>query len=402
MRSSSRELESRRELLRFLLGSPLAYGLSSALPLDAFAQAGSLAQTLDDVFNVFDMQAIAESRFLPGHWAYMAQGSDDSEMLAVNRAGFDKLQLKPRRLVDVTNVDLSCELFGTRYDVPIFLSPCGAQAAFHPDGEVAVARAARAHNNLQILSTVTNFSIEDVTRARRGPTWYQLYPISDWDITREMLVRVEEAGCPVLVFTVDLAARNLEQIARFRRDDNPVCQACHEPGIAAAYAKKGMFDDIDMRGLGMGIAGLTWDYIDLLKSSTSMKVLIKGIVTAEDANRALEHGADGIIVSNHGGRADVTNRASIDCLPEVLDAAGGRVPVLCDSGFRRGTDIFKALALGATAVGIGRPYLWGLGSFGQEGVERVLELLTRELRIVMQQMGTTTIDAITPASVRRA
>lgn len=402
MSSPSLEFESRRELLRFLLASPLASGIVGTLPLTAFAQEGVAVGSLEEVFNVFDMQAIAESRFLPGHWTYMAQGSDNSEMLAVNRAGFDRLQLRPRRLVDVANLDTSVELFGTRYAIPIFLAPCGAQAAFHPEGEVAVGHAARAHNTLQILSTVTNFSVEDVTRARRAPIWYQLYPTSDWDLTRGMIERVEEAGCPALVLTADLAARNLEQIARFRRDDNAVCQVCHESGIEAAYAEKPMFDGADMRGIRLGIGGLTWDYIDLLKSSTSMKVLVKGIVTAEDANRCLEHGADGIIVSNHGGRAEVSNRASIACLPEVLEAVGNRVPVLVDSGFRRGTDIFKALALGAAGICIGRPYLWGLGSFGQEGVERVLDILTRELRIVMQQMGTPSIDRITRNSVQMA
>jgi isopentenyl diphosphate isomerase/L-lactate dehydrogenase-like FMN-dependent dehydrogenase len=402
MSSPVPESESRRELLRFLLGSPLAAGLGASLPLDVFAQSGPLAESLDDVLNVFDIQRIAEARFLPGHWAYMAQGADDSEMLEVNRSGFDRFQLRPRRLVDVSNIDTSVELFGTRYDIPIFLAPCGAQGAFHAEGEVAVGRAARSHNTLQILSTVTNFSVEDVARARRAPIWYQLYPISDWELTRDMLQRVEDAGCPALVLTVDIPARNLEQIARFRRDDNPVCQACHDPGTAAAFAKKPMFDGVDMSALRLGIGGLTWDYLDLLKSGTSMQVLVKGIVTGEDASRCIEHGADGIVVSNHGGRAEVSNRSSIECLPEVVEAVGGRVPVIVDSGFRRGTDVYKALALGASGVGIGRPYLWGLGSYGQEGVERVLELLTRELRIVMQQMGTPSIDAITRASIQHA
>src|SRR5690606_23859444 len=186
-------------------------------------------------------------------------------------------------------------------------------------------------------------------------------------------------------------ARNLEQIARFRRDENPACGGCHAPGPAGAWAAKAMFAGEDLTGMQMGIGGLTWDYVDRLRDATSMKILVKGIVTAEDAERCIERGADGIIVSNHGGRADVTGRSSIESLQEVLGAVRGRVPVLVDSGFRRGTDVFKALALGAAAVCIGRPYLWGLGAFGQEGVERVLELLARELRIVMMQMGTPTL-----------
>jgi len=155
-----------------------------------------------------------------------------------------------------------------------------------------------------------------------------------------------------------------------------------------------------MKGVGMTVAGLTWDYVDKLKDSTSMKVLVKGILTAEDATLALQHGADGIVVSNHGGRADESLRGTIEALPEVVDAVRGRAPVFVDGGVRRGTDIFKALALGATAVGIGRPYIWGLGAFGQPGVERVLDILNRELRIVMTQMGTPSLGAISRSSLQ--
>jgi isopentenyl diphosphate isomerase/L-lactate dehydrogenase-like FMN-dependent dehydrogenase len=294
---------------------------------------------------------------------------------------------------------MSLEIFGQRFDSPIFLSPCGAQGAFHPDAEVAVGRAAGSRNALQILSTVTNKSVEDVTEARGAPIWYQLYPTSKWPLTHDMIQRVQDAGCPALVLTVDLAARNLEDITRFRRDTNPACQVCHEPGFEAAYAKKPMFDGVDLQDMRMGIRGLTWDYIDQLKDATTMKVLVKGIVTAEDASRCMERGVDGIIVSNHGGRVEYSGRGTIDCLGEVLDVVNGRVPVLFDSGVRRGTDIFKALAMGATAVGVGRPYLWGLGSFGQEGVERVIDILIRELNIVMQQMGTPSLADISPSSI---
>jgi len=163
-----------------------------------------------------------------------------------------------------------------------------------------------------------------------------------------------------------------------------------------------MFDGVDMTKVRMGLGGMTWDYLERLKGATSMKVLVKGIVTREDAARCLEHGADGIIVSNHGGRSDENLRGAIDCLPEVVAAVRGRVPVFVDSGFRRGTDIFKALALGATAVGVGRPYIWGLGSFGQQGVERVLDILTRELRIVMTQMGAAKVADISRSSLELA
>ena len=391
---------SRRALLQFIAGSPLACSLGSLAPIArAFAQEEFPIETLDDVVNVFDMHTAAQARMLPGHYWYMAQAADDQAMLEVNRAGFEKFKLRPRRLVDTANVDLGIELFGRRFDTPILLSPCGAQGAFHPEGEVAVARAARARNALQVLSTVTNFSVEDVTAARDAPIWFQLYPTSDWALTRGMLERAERAGCTALALTVDIPARNLEPIVRFRRDDNPVCQACHEPGLAGAYRAKPMFDGANLQGMRMGIAGLTWDYVELLKETTSMRVLVKGIATGDDAALCLEHGADGIIVSNHGGRAEDSGRSSIECLPEVLAAVRGRVPVVVDSGFRRGTDVYKALALGAAAVGIGRPYLWGLGAFGQPGVERVLDILNRELRIVMTQMGAVDVPSISRDSI---
>lgn len=396
---------ARRRFLRFLAQSPLLYGLGAAgaafkLSAQEVSGLGQMVESAADALNVFDLEVAMKAKLNPGHWAYMAQGSDDSATIAANREAFKKIALKPRRLVDARRIDTSIELFGERYAAPIFLCPVGAQGAFHPEGEVAVARAAKTRNALQVLSTVTNRSVEDVIAARGAPIWYQLYPAGEWEVTKKIVKRAEAAGAKALVFTVDLPARNLEPIARFKRDTNPFCQACHEPGNVASFRKKPMFDGVEIDSMGgMSVAGLTWDYVDRLKDATSMKVLVKGIVTAEDAQRCLDHGADGIVVSNHGGRADESLRGSIDSLRDVLGAVGGRVPVLCDSGFRRGTDVFKALALGATAVGVGRPYIWGLGAFGEEGVERALALLSRELNIVMAQMGTTKLSEITPSSL---
>jgi isopentenyl diphosphate isomerase/L-lactate dehydrogenase-like FMN-dependent dehydrogenase len=270
---------------------------------------------------------------------------------------------------------------------------------FHNQGEVEVARAAKSKNALQVLSTVTNFSVEDVAAARGGPGWFQLYSTSDWPSTRRMLERAEGAGCTAVAWTVDIPARNLEAVGRYDRDEDPRCQACHAGMPADPFKMRHMFDGVDMSKVRMGLAGQSWDYIARIKSATKMKVLLKGIQTREDAALCLQHGVDGIVVSNHGGRADETLRGTIECLPEVVEAVAGRIPVFVDGGFRRGTDIFKALALGAAAVGIGRPYIWGLGSFGQQGVERVLDILTRELRIVMQQMGAANIGAISRSSL---
>jgi isopentenyl diphosphate isomerase/L-lactate dehydrogenase-like FMN-dependent dehydrogenase len=405
--------ESRRKFLRFLAESPLLYGVGGTLAATAArAQddavlsgaldfAGVIASP-EQAVNVWDFEAAIRKSLNAGHYAYVAQGSDDFGTMAANRAGFQKIGLRPRRLVDVGTVDLSVEVFGQRLTSPIFLCPVGAQLMFHPEGEVAVARAAKAKNALQVLSTVANFSVEDVAAAREGPGWLQLYSVSDWAANERMLKRAEDAGCTAVAWTVDIPLRNLEPMSRFDRDQDPVCQACHAGMPGNPFLLRHMFDGIDMTTVRMGMAGHSWASVDRIKRITKMKLLLKGIQTREDAALCLEHGADGIVVSNHGGRADETLRGAIDCLPEVVEAVGGRIPVFVDGGFRRGTDIFKALALGATAVGIGRPYIWGLGSFGQQGVERVLDLLQRELRIVMTQMGAANIAAISRSSLELA
>jgi isopentenyl diphosphate isomerase/L-lactate dehydrogenase-like FMN-dependent dehydrogenase len=325
---------------------------------------------------------------MPGHYTYMALGTDSGGTLRANRLGFDRFKLRVRRLVDGSSIDTSTQLFGRSYPVPILIAPCGAQKAFHPEGEVAVARAARSRDVEQILSTVSSSTVEDVNDARGRPVWFQLYTSPVWEETATRVKRAEDDGCPALVLTVDLPASNREILARHRRDSNPECQACH---AAAA----GIIPPLPMVGAGqINTSFLNWDYVDRLRDSTSMKLLIKGIVTAEDAYLAVDHGVDGIIVSNHGGRSEDSGRSTIESLPEVVDAVAGRIPVIIDSGFRRGTDIFKALAIGADAIAIGKPYLWGLGSFGQAGVEAVLDILTRELEIVMRQAGTPRIADI--------
>jgi len=401
----------RRHFLRFLAQSPLLAsfgGMAVQRHVEAQDDAvlsGALKWTelianADDAVNVWDFEPVLRKNVNAGHYAYLAQGADSFGTIAANRRGFDKIRLRPRRLVDTSSVDMSVQLFGQRYSSPILLCPVGEQQMFHPDGEVAVARAAKASNTLQMLSTVANFSVEDVAAARGAPGWFQLYPTSKWENTLAMIERAERAGCAALAVTVDVPARNLEPVERFDRDNDPKCQACHAAAVGQSpWRLRHMFDGLDMTGVTMGITGLTWSYIDRLKSATAMKVLVKGIVTAEDAALCIRHGADGVIVSNHGGRADESLRGTIDALPEVAAAVRGRVPVIVDSGFRRGTDIFKALALGATAVGVGRPYIWGLGAFGQAGVEKVVELLTRELKIVMQQMGSASMASISRSSL---
>ncbi|MGH9322025.1 MAG: alpha-hydroxy acid oxidase [Vicinamibacteria bacterium] len=383
----------RREFLRFLAGSPLLLWESEKL------ESTHLIRSPEEALSVFEFEPVAQKVLPPAHYGYLASGVDDDLTLRANREAFSKIQIRPRRLVDVSKVDLSIDLLGTHWETPIVLAPVGSQMAFHPEGEVAVARAAKSKGHLQILSTMTTASVEEVTSARGAPVWYQLYPTAKWSVTEAIVRRAEAAGSSVLVLTVDLPViSNRETAQEMARLDDRECGACHEPQEATYFrvGRKPMFDGLDTSGLtDLDAPALTWDFIARLRSLTRMKIFLKGIVTREDAKLALEHAVDGILVSNHGGRAEESARGTIDSLPEVVEAVSGKIPVLIDSGFRRGTDIFKALALGATAVAIGRPYLWGLAAFGQGGVEAVLGILKKELALAMRLAGVTSIEGIT-------
>lgn len=384
----------RRRFLRFLAASPLF--------AEAWAQqTWPVITSAKDAVDVMDFEEAARKVLPPAHWGYMASGVDDDFTQKMNREGFKRFQLRPRRLVDGSKPDLKTEIFGVTWETPIFLCPVGGQRMFHPDGEIAVARAARAKKTTQILSTATSTAVEDVAHALGSPLWYQLYMPNRWEGTEKLVRRVEEAGCPVVAWTVDeLQGRNMETAERFRRLDTRDCVSCH----ATARGGRAPADMPMFKGIpgGMNPATATWDYVDRLKKLTKMKLLLKGLDTREDARLAREHGVDGIIVSNHGGRSTETGRSTIEALGEVVDAAGSQIPVLVDGGFRHGTDVYKALAMGARGVGIGRPYVWGLSAFGQEGVERVLDILHAELGLIMRQCGTPTIAQITRASVMAA
>jgi 4-hydroxymandelate oxidase len=409
---------SRRRFLQYLASSPLlasgalsAYGAEtpSRLPdpmVWAPPGSGDLIKSPKDAINVFEFEPVCRQNVPPAHFGYMASGLDDEVTLRANREGFLKFQLNPHRLNDVSKVDASVELLGTKYDSPIFVCPTGGNQFFHPDGELAVAKAARTGNHLQILSTSSNYSVEDVTKARGAPIWFQLYASPRWEVAQALIKRAEAAGCPVLAVTVDrVAGRNQETMFRLRRTDTRECSDCHDrSSFAARAARRHNYDGIDLSGITGGgeSSNLSWDTVKRMRDITKMKIILKGIVTAEDADLAAQNGMDGILVSNHGGRGEDYGRSTIDALPEILAAVKGRLPVIVDSGFRRGTDAVKALAMGAQAVGIGRPYLWGLGAFGQEGVERVLELVRTETRAAMQQCGARSVKELNPGFVRRA
>jgi isopentenyl diphosphate isomerase/L-lactate dehydrogenase-like FMN-dependent dehydrogenase len=418
MKQSVDEVSSRRLFLRFLAGSPvLAYlGLSVSWPeglwawerpsgsrsrSGSFSGTGELIRSPSEAINIFDFQEVAQHQLPTAHYGYLATGVDDDSTLKANRQGFTKFQIRMRRLVDVRQVDTSTEILGAKMETPIITAPVASQTAFHPDGELAVARAAKKKGFLQILSTVSTKSVEEVAGATGGPIWFQLYPTPEWRIAEAIVKRAEDVGCPVLVLTVDLqGGSNRETLKNAEKADSRDCSTCHQEGLQAYLKSKPMFDGLDVSALkGFHAPAMTWDFVHRLKDQTNMKLVLKGIVTREDARLSVENGVDAVIVSNHGGRAESSGRSTIECLPEVLDGISGRIPVLIDSGFRRGTDIFKALALGAQGVCIGRPYLWGLAAFGQEGVEAVLDILRAELEMVMKQAGTTSMDKITSSSV---
>jgi 4-hydroxymandelate oxidase len=399
---------SRRRLLQFLAASPLfaraalAEGLRPSDPIDwAPRDLDQLIADPKQALDVFDFEPVMKKNVPPAHFGYMATGVDDETTLHANREGFRKFALRPRRLVDVSNIDMRTEILGTTYDSPIVVAPTGSNRAFHVDGEIAVAKAAKIGNHLQILSTVATTSIEDAIAARGAPVWFQLYTTQRFEVAEGLVKRTQAAGAPAIVLTLDVRTpANWETFIRLRRTDTRECGSCH--GVNDYLSRKPNFSGIDLGGVsGTVVTNLNWDLIKRLRDLVKVKLVLKGILAFEDAKIAADSGIDAIVVSNHGGRVEDGVSATIEVLPEIVEAIAGRIPVLVDSGFRRGSDIIKALAIGAKAVCIGRPYLWGLGAFGEPGVERVLAILRAETRNAMQQLGAPSVKDLTPAMVRR-
>jgi isopentenyl diphosphate isomerase/L-lactate dehydrogenase-like FMN-dependent dehydrogenase len=381
-----RDTLARRRFLAFLAASPL---LTSAEDI----------ASVKDAINVMDFESPARKALPPAHFGYLATGVEDDATLRANRQGFERFYLRPRRLVDIHSADLRTQIFGANWQYPIALAPIGNQKAFHVEGEAPVARAARAQGAMQVLSTAATTSVEDLARELGQPPWYQLYTGTRWDVTQALVKRASQAGCPVIAITVDTqAGRRTETLERAKRLDSRDCVACHGTRRADFFRRKPMYAGLEVEGLGVTNPAMVWTDVARIRELTEAKLLIKGIETREDAQLCKQYGLDGIVVSNHGGRAGESGRGTIECLPEVVEGAGG-LPVFIDGGFRRGSDIFKALALGAQAVFVGRPYIWGLAAFGQPGVERVLELLRAELELVMKQCGVTSIAQIGRAHV---
>ncbi len=384
----------RRKFLKYLLGSPLAARLANAAKTE-------LINNPDEAINLFDLRDLAETNIAGQHWGYLMTGTDDDGTIRANREGFQKFRILPRRFNDVSKIDMSIEMFGRKYPLPIFLSPVGSQGAFHPEGELPAARAAGKVGQQITLSTTATRGVEAVAEAYGQAPWFQLYPTPEWSVTEGLIKKAESTGCPALALTVDTWTHSNRETFDFaKRASDADCTACHIK-FPASMARKGNFQGIDVSVLKGFQRGYDWKLIDRIRSTVDMKLIPKGIQTPEDAEACVREGMDAIWVSNHGGRQLNSLFSTIESLPDIVQAVGGKIPIIIDSGFRRGTDVFKALAIGADAVSIGRPYIWGLGAFGQKGVEKVFDLFRGEMRYDMSLAGTASIADITSKYVGR-
>lgn len=404
-------LRTRRAFMGALAALPAfgsrAFAQNSTSPSQTFRKEPPPVTSADQVLNVMDFEALARDALPPAHFGYIATGVDDDRTVARNHDAFSHYEIRARRFNDVSQIDTTTTVLGTRWTSPLYLSAVSAQRAFHAEGELATARAAKTRSTQQMLSTGTSTPLEAVRDARGAAIWQQLYPTNEWAVGTAVIRRAEDAGCTAIVVTVDTpggtGGRNNETLKRAADIDNRPCTGCHINNSHDMWRRGPMYAGLDVsRVTSLAPAGMPPQYLDRLRAAVKVRLIVKGIMTGEDAAIAVEHGADAVVISNHGGRNEETLRAPVDCLPEVVAAVKGRVPVLIDGGIRRGTDIFKALALGATGVGIGRPQVWGLAAFGQPGVEAVIDIFNRELTMIMRQAGTPTIASITGAHVVRS
>jgi len=332
------------------------------------------------ILTVDDYEPLARERLPKDVYDYYAGGAGDEWTLAENRRAFRDWVIRPRILNRAWPVDPSTQVLGTPVAFPVLVAPWAYQRLAHPDGELATARAAAGAGTIMVVSTTTVDYLEDVASASDGAKWWQLYVFTDREATVEMLHRVHAAGFGAVMLTVDFPDNGL----RHRDTRNDFQMPIGLPWDELTYAPD-----------------LTWDDLTWIREAAPVPLLLKGIMTAEDARLAVEAGVDGVVLSNHGGRQLDSVHAPITVLPEVVDAVEGRAPVLVDGGFRRGTDVFKALALGATAAMVARPVCWGLAAAGEEGVAEVLRILRSELENAMALAGTRTVADITRAHVER-
>lgn len=344
---------------------------------------------LDEMSSAFDFEPLFYANVSQSVYDYTAHGDASEFTLRRNRQVFDWVDLRPGSAVDAATVDLSGTVLGVPMKFPIMIAPSATMVPVHPDGEIGMHRAATASSNTpMILSHNTSTPVERVAAAATGPLWWQFYPQRDRATGLEILNRVQGAGCTAVVVTIDQQASYYERTQQNRNLGGAPRGAGRGRGGAPATAGPALYRLTSPR------LWYTWAYLDEIRPVIKVPMLIKGVLTAEDAMRSIEHGVDGIIVSNHGGRSMDYGPSTLEVLPEIVAAVKGRVPVLTDSGYRRGSDILKALALGADAVLLGRSSRWALGAFGVPGVQRLLEMLQRELVEAAAAAGRSTLGSI--------
>ena len=348
--------------------------------------------------SVADYEQLAEERLEPGPWAYLAGGSGDEWTLRANRAAFERWTFRPRVLCDVSEISTATTVLGSAVAFPVLVAPVAYQQLYNPDGECATARGAAATGAGMAVSTFSTRSHEEIAAAAPGLLqWCQLYVFQDREFTREHLAGAAAAGCSAVVLTVDTP-----QLAQRERDLRVGFEVPPELPLPYARAAIGGEAQNPADQFALLDASVSWRDLEWIASEARLPVVLKGITTAEDARLALEHGAAAIVVSNHGGRQLDGVPATLDALPEVVEAAAGRVEIYLDGGIRRGTDIAKALALGARAVLAGRAPVFGLAAAGEEGVRHVLELLRDEFALALSLLGCASPDELTPAHVQRS
>lgn len=352
--------------------------------------------------NLLEYEPLARERIDAAAWSYYQSGANDEITLRENRLAFERIRLRPRVLAGVGSGDTRATALGVPLQMPILVAPMAYQKLAHPAGEAAMAQGTGAVGTLMCVSTMANTSLEDVAQAATGPLWFQLYVYRDRSVTESLVRRAERAGYRALVVTVDMPdVGRREADVRNGFGMPPHLTLANFEGARAQQPSLEPGESSLTRYAAHQLDGsLTWEAIDWLSSITSLPVLVKGVLTAEDAALAVAHGVAGIIVSNHGGRQLDGAMASVEALPEVVETVAGRCEVFVDGGVRRGTDVLKALALGARAVLLGRPALWGLAVDGADGVRRVLTLLNDELKLAMALAGRSTLASIDRALVK--
>jgi isopentenyl diphosphate isomerase/L-lactate dehydrogenase-like FMN-dependent dehydrogenase len=380
--------EAIRDLGLFLAGTPLLQGQYSRRDVHP------RVPSLEEMANVFEFEPLAHAKMTRLNYDYVAGGVEDEVTLRRNRKAFAWATLLPRAMRAVEHVDLSTTILGQEMSCPILVAPTGGQQGVHPEGDIEMHRGASAAGCTMGVSFVATFPLVQIALAAPGPMWAQIYVHLNPTRARERIDQATAMGCKAILWTVDAQYSSLRE--RLRHDANLGARSTSSRDDEAASRRRR-----GRRGLPESPYRVNpespdqgWDFLATLKSWTDLPILVKGLLTPEDARLAVDNGADGIVVSNHGARYLSHCPSTFEVLPEMVDAVAGRIPVLVDGGFRRGSDILKALALGADAVQVGRPPLWGLGAFGALGAQRVLEILQAELRLAMSGCGLSKISGI--------